>query len=199
MIIVKKLILASASPRRKEILEQIGLTFETEPSNASEDMTADLPPHLLAQNVSAEKARTVASRHRDALIIAADTFIVLDGRIMGKAHTAEEARKMLSRLSGRMHTVITGLVLLDAGTGRMVSDSVETKVHMKKMSPDEIEAYVRSGEPIGKAGAYAIQGLGAVLIEGIEGDYSNVVGLPLRALAEGLRKFGVEVLKSDSR
>lgn len=197
MTTVKKLILASASPRRKDLLEQIGLTFEIEPSRIEERICADLPPHTVAESLAEQKARAVASRHRDALIIAADTFIVLDGDILGKAHTAQEAREMLARLSGRTHAVITGLVLLDTASGAMASDAVETKVRMKKMSAEGIELYVRSGEPIGKAGAYAIQGLGAVLIEGIEGDYSNVVGLPLGALAEGLRKFGIEVLAGN--
>ncbi len=194
---MKPLVLASASPRRKELLHQIGLQFEVEPSHVPEEMPSDLSPHLLARRISAEKARAVAANRKDALIIAADTFIVVDGKILGKPHTSEEAYRMLSLLNGRTHSVITGFTLLDAASGKMASDSVETKVRMKNADRGELEAYVRSGEPLGKAGAYAIQGLGAVLIEGIEGDYSNVVGLPLRALAEALRQFGIEVLPTE--
>ncbi|MBM3133501.1 MAG: septum formation inhibitor Maf [Chloroflexi bacterium] len=191
---MKKIILASASPRRKELLEQIGLEFEVEPSNSRENMNSGLPPHEIARILSLEKARAVAERHPEAIVIAADTFIVFGKRIMGKAHTPSEAKEMLTRLNGKEHLVITGFTVLDKARGKTHTESVETKVRMKKMTAREIDAYVRSGEPIGKAGAYAIQELGSVMIEGIEGDYFNVVGLPLAPLAEGLKEFGVRVL-----
>jgi septum formation protein len=191
---MKRIILASASPRRKELLEQIGLRFEVEPSNYDEEITSASEPHEMARRLSLGKARAAARKHRKALIIAADTLVVFGDRILGKPRTNAEAREMLRALNGKAHSVITGFTILDTETGKMLSRSVETRVHMKKVTLKEIDSYVRSKEPLDKAGGYAIQGLGAVLVERIEGDYSNVVGLPLSALAEGLREFGVKVL-----
>ena len=136
----------------------------------------------------------MASGYPDAIIIAADTFGVIDGRIIGKPHSESEARAMLAALSDKSHTVITGFTVLDTLTCKAVSRSVETTVHMKRITKSEIEAYVKTGEPMDKAGAYAIQGLGALFVEKIEGDYFNVIGLPLYALAEVLKEFGVKVL-----
>lgn len=191
---MKKIILASASPRRKEILAKTGLRFSVDASNYEEDMGLPMAPHALARFLSAEKARAIARKHRNALVVAADTFIVFKGKLLGKPHTGDEALKMLRMLGGTAHSVITGFTILDTGSGRKVSDSVETKVYFKRMTLKEIEAYVRSGEPLDKAGAYAIQGLGAVIVKKIEGDYFNVMGLPLNALVESLKKFGVHVL-----
>jgi septum formation protein len=191
---MKRILLASASPRRKELLEQIGLQFEVEPSNYDEEITSASEPHETARRLSLGKARAAARKHPNALIIAADTFVVFGDRILGKPHTNAEAREMLRALNGQAHSVITGFTILDAETGKVLSGSVETTVHMRKLTLKEIDSYVRSKEPLGKAGGYAIQGLGAVLVERIEGDYFNVVGLPLSALAESLREFGVNVL-----
>jgi septum formation protein len=191
---MKRIVLASASPRRKELLEQIGLQFEIEPSNHDEELQDDLTPHEMAKALSLEKARAVASKNKNAIIIAADTFIVIDEKIVGKPHTDDQARDMLILLNGKSHLVITGYTILDTDDGKLVVRSVETTVHMRGLTPDEIEAYIATGEPIGKAGAYAIQGLGSVFIEGIEGDYSNVVGLPLSALAASLTEFGFHLL-----
>ena len=191
---MKKIILASASPRRKELLEQIGLEFEVDPSNCEEEMLSDMQPHELARSLSLQKASQVAGNHPNAIIIAADTFIVFGDKLMGKAHTEAEASQMLTALNGNSHSVITGFTILDTAKNNTVSSSVETKVHFRKMAPEEIESYITSGEPLGKAGAYAIQGLGSVIVKEIEGDYSNVVGLPLTALAEALRQFGVNIL-----
>jgi septum formation protein len=191
---VKEIVLASASPRRKELLEQIGLRFEVEPSDYQEDITPGSDPHETAKKLSLGKARAAARKHRNALIIAADTFVVFGDRVLGKPHTNAEAREMLRTLNGQAHSVITGFTILDTETGKVLSRSVETRVHMMKLTLKEIDSYVRSKEPLDKAGGYAIQGLGAVLVERIEGDYSNVVGLPLSALAESLKEFGVRVL-----
>ena len=191
---MKKIILASASPRRKELLEQIGLQFEVESSNCTEDMHSELAPHKLAESLSKEKAMAVAVHHRNAIILAADTFIVLGDKIMGKPHTPSHARQMLAELNGKAHSVITGFTVLDTDENKTLSRSIETRVNIRKLTSEEIEAYVKSSEPLGKAGAYAIQGLGAVIIEGIEGDYSNVVGLPLNALVESLKEFGINIL-----
>ena len=191
---MKKIILASASPRRKELLERIGLRFEVEPSNYEEDMNSGLEPHELTQKISLEKAEAVASKCKDAIVIAADTFFVFGGQILGKPHTEEDARKMLETISGNSHSVITGFSIIDTGKNKTLSKSVETKVYIRKLTMAEIDAYVKSKEPLDKAGAYAIQGLRAVIVERIEGDYFNVVGLPLSALVEALKEFGINIL-----
>jgi septum formation protein len=191
---MKIIILASTSPRRKELLEKIGLKFEVEPSNYVEDMHSGLSPDELARVISLGKAKAVACRHKNAIVIAADTFIVLKGKIMGKPGTEAEARKMLMRLRGKSHSVVTGFTILDTDNDKVLTKSVETVVHIKNLTSEEIEAYVKSGEPLDKAGAYAIQGLGSIIVERIEGDYFNVIGLPLGALAEGLKEFGIHVL-----
>ncbi|OGW74455.1 MAG: septum formation protein Maf, partial [Nitrospirae bacterium RIFOXYC2_FULL_44_7] len=188
---MKKIILASASPRRKEILALTGLRFRVEPSDYEEILDNAIKPHNLAKLLSLEKAMAVAGKYRDALIIAADTFIVFKRKFLGKPHTSQEARKMLSLLNGKFHSVITGYTILDTGTGKKITRSVETKVWFKNASAQELDAYVATREPIGKAGAYAIQGRGAVMVKKIEGDYLNVVGLPLFDLVESLRKFGI--------
>jgi septum formation protein len=191
---LKDIILASASPRRKALLEQIGLKFKVDTRIREDNEFAGQEPHQLARDISLKKAESAADRYPDAIIIAADTFGVIDGNIIGKPHSENEARKILSRLSGRAHTVITGFTVLDTATRKSVSQSVDTTVYMKPITEKEIEAYVKTGEPLDKAGAYAIQGLGAVLVERIEGDYSNVMGLPLFSLVKVLREFGVKVL-----
>ncbi|RPI33241.1 MAG: septum formation inhibitor Maf [Nitrospiraceae bacterium] len=190
----RKIILASASPRRREILGITGLKFSVDASEYEEDMELGLKPHQLARFLSAEKAKAIASKYPNALLIAADTFIVFKDKLLGKPHTDEEARRMLVLLNGRSHSVITGFTILDTKTKKKLSRSVETKVYFRKMTEQEIESYVRTGEPLDKAGAYAIQGIGAVIVKKIEGDYLNVVGLPLNSLIEALRKFGVAVL-----
>ena len=191
---MKRIVLASASPRRKELLEQIGLRFEVEPSDYEEDIAPGSEPHEMAKKLSLGKARAAALKHRKALIIAADTFVVFGDRILGKPRTNAEAREMLRALNGQAHSVISGFTILDTETGKVVSRSVETRVHMRKLTLREIDSYIRTEEPLDKAGGYAIQGRGAVLVESIEGDYFNVVGLPLRALADALREFGIKVL-----
>jgi len=191
---MKEVILASASPRRKELLEKIGLRFKVEPSNYEEDMHSELEPHEFARKISLEKAEAVAGKHRNAIVIAADTFIVFDGKILGKPHTENEARKMLEIINGTSHSVITGFSIIDTDKNKTLSKSVETRIYIRKLTLAEIDAYVKSKEPLDKAGAYAIQGLGALIVEKIEGDYFNVIGLPLSALAEALKEFGINIL-----
>lgn len=188
---VKTIVLASASPRRRELLAGTGLPFVVDASDYHEEAESGLSARALARRLSCRKAEAVAPRHRRVLIIAADTFIVFKGRIFGKPKSAAEAGRMLKALQGRKHSVITGFTIIDTGTGKKISRSVETKVYFRKMSAGEIREYVRSREPLDKAGAYAIQGLGAAFIRKIEGDYHNVVGLPLGALRTALRAFDV--------
>jgi len=189
---LKKLVLASGSPRRREILKEAGLEFTVARSGYEEDLSLQMSPHDLAMHLSAGKARDVAARHMDALVIAADTFIVLEGRILGKPGTADEAEQMLRAMSGKEHSVITGFTVLDSESKREVSRWVETRVRFREISDDEITSYVETGEPLDKAGAYGIQQRGAALVERVEGDYLNVVGLPLEELKKVLAGFGFE-------
>jgi septum formation protein len=191
---MKTIILASASPRRKEILEKTGLKFKVYESDYEENMDIGLKPHELAICHSTGKAKAVARKYNNALIISADTIVVLKNRIFGKPRSNKEAAEMLKSLSGRAHTVITGYTIMDAETGKKLSRTVESKVFFKRLNEDEIDAYIKSGEPIDKAGAYGVQGLGAVIVKGIEGDFFNVMGLPLNSVAESLKTFGIKVL-----
>jgi len=189
----KPVVLASSSPRRRELLEKTGLKFVVDAAGINEDHGRRMRPAGLAKIISLEKAKAVAGRHPGSVIIAADTFGMLGGRLLGKPRDAEEARDMLKRMGGRRHRVVTGFTILDTETGKTVSKAVETRVYFRKLGKEEIAAYVRTGEPLDKAGAYAIQGLGAQLVEKIEGDYYNVIGLPLSALARELNKFSVNL------
>ena len=191
---LKSLVLASASPRRKEILERTGLLFTIDAGDLEETIVAGMSPHVLAKGLSRRKAEAVAARRRNALIIAADTLVVFRGKIFGKPHTASEAKRMLGILSGKRHSVITGFTIFDTDTGKSLTRSVETTVYFRRMSRQEIEGYVATGEPLDKAGGYAIQGMGGVFIRMIEGDYYNVMGLPLGEVVAGLKKFGIAVV-----
>jgi septum formation protein len=191
--VTKDIILASSSPRRRELLGNIGLVFTVDMSEICESQPAGLKPAELARTLSLHKAQAAASRHANSIIIAADTIGVLGGKILGKPSDASHARRMLTEMSGRCHRVVTGFTVIDSDTGRTVSQTVETKVYFRKLSRVEIAGYVETGEPLDKAGAYAIQGTGALLVERIEGDYNNVIGLPLCALASVLRRFGVKL------
>jgi septum formation protein len=190
----RTIVLASTSPRRKELLEKIGLKFQVDSSGFPENLGRDLPPEGLVKFNSIGKASSLAANYPDAIIIAADTIGVIDDCVIGKPHTSEEAVKMLQRLSGKTHRVITGLTVLDTGSKKMLTRTVETRVHIKDLDPSEIQRYVQTGEPLDKAGAYAIQGLGALIVEKIIGDYYNVVGLPLNTLSECLKELGVNLL-----
>lgn len=175
------------------MLEKIGLKFDVEPGDCEEIVDKDLEPHEMVRKLSREKAAAVARKHRSSVVIAADTVVLIDGKILGKPQSPTEAKKMLRDLSGKSHVVITGFTIIDTSQRRILSKAVETKVYIRELNPEEIDAYVKSGEPLDKAGAYGIQGLGSVIVEKIEGDYFNVVGLPLSALAESLKEFGVDV------
>ena len=160
----------------------------------AERESANLNPLELVEASSRQKAQEVASGLRGAIVIGADTVIAVDDAVIGKPRDREEARRILRLISGREHRVITGFTVIDTDSGKTFYQAVTTRVFMKRMTPGEIEAYVDTGEGLDKAGAYAIQGRGAVLVERIEGDYANVVGLPLCAVAGALERFGIEVL-----
>ena len=172
----------------------IGMDFIVDAGEYEEDMNVRLSPPDLAKFLSRKKAEDVAGRYKNAIIIAADTFIVFKRNVMGKPRDEEEAKTMLGKLSGKTHSVITGFTVIDTETGKRLSRAVETRVSFKRLSAKEIDAYVRSKEPLDKAGAYAIQGLGSVIVRKVEGDYFNVIGLPLSALVECLKRFGIPVL-----
>ena len=191
---MRKLVLASGSPRREQLLRQLGLDFTVDPSGYPEEAGPGLAPHDLARLLSIEKANAAAPRHPDAVVLAADTLGVFEDRIIGKPGDAKEAREILAMLCGRWHSVITGFTVMDTESLKCVTESVETLVYLKNLTAAEIGAYVKTGEPLDKAGAYAIQGLGAALVERIEGDYFNVVGLPLFALCRALEEFDIKIL-----
>ena len=193
------IILASQSPRRRELLEQIGLTdFVVRPAQGKEQADPAMPPDRLVEQLSLQKAREVAAcTGPDDLIIAADTVVAIDGQVLGKPQDPDDARRMLSLLSGRTHTVYTGVTV--SRSGRFLTEHEATQVRFRGLSPKEISAYVASGEPMDKAGAYGIQGLGALLVEGIQGDYCNVVGLPLCRLGRMLSRFGLDLLTINTQ
>jgi len=186
-----KIILASNSPRRKELLTRIGLSFTVAPADVDESVLPGESPEAYAVRVALDKARIAAERAGEGIVIAADTIVVAGDAILGKPSGPADARRMLSVLSGRGHEVITGLAVVDAATGRFTVRTSATQVWFRELSDREIESYVATGEPLDKAGAYGIQERGALLVERIEGCYSNVVGLPLSLLGEMLREFGV--------
>lgn len=189
-----RLILASASPRRQKLLKQIGLDFEIIPSSIDETIQPGVAPDVAAVKLAENKAIDVARRLKDGIVIAADTVVALDDSILGKPKDEEEARKMLERLSGRWHRVFTGIAVIDSSSSKKVTDYEESRVKFKNLSSVEIENYIRTGEPMDKAGAYGIQGKGALLVEKIEGCYYNIVGLPLFRLSLVLSHFGVKIL-----
>ena len=192
------LILASASPRRRKLLRTLCPDFRIVPS----DLEEALIPGSLREAVAAlalDKARAVAARTGDGVVLGADTIVVIDGQALGKPTGPDDARAMLRRLRGREHEVITGVAVVNAGTGRSEVTSVVSRVRMLDYDEAAIEAYVATGEPLDKAGAYAIQGRGGALVAGYEGSFSNVVGLPLEETARLLASFGVPVSAPPAR
>ena len=181
------LILASGSPRRKEILTTMGLPFTVDVSEVDETFVGD--PQDAVQELSCRKAKAVAARHDDALILAADTLVCTDEAVLGKPGTPERAVEMLEELSGKWHSVYTGMTLLHPRSGRMIQRVCGTRVHFVEMTQAQIHAYVDSKEPIDKAGAYGIQGLGGMFVDRIEGCYFNVVGLPMSDVREMLEEM----------
>ena len=194
---MKKIILGSGSPRRKQLLQQIGLDFVSLPANIQEDLSALASPQELAQAIAFQKAQDVSKSLEQGIVIAADTVVVFEGTVMGKPVNRDEAYLMLSRLNGNCHEVITGLCVLDVRDNIPDLAAELTRVFFRPLSPEEINNYLNSGEWGDKAGAYAIQGLGALLVDHIEGCYFNVVGLPLNRLNMMLRKQGVDLLGAN--
>jgi septum formation protein len=184
-----QLILASASPRRAEILRALGHAFETVPSEVPEDALDGEPPAEYVVRVARAKAAEVAARRASGLVVGADTVVVVDGRSIGKPVDDEDAKSMLRALSGRWHAVMTGIAVRDAATGHEQVGHEKTLVRFRELAEGEIERYVASGEPEDKAGAYAIQGRAMLFVDEIAGSYHNVVGLPPTLLARLLKRF----------
>ena len=193
-LLSKPIILASSSPRRRELLTQIGVVFTTDPADVDERVLAGEAPEGYALRVARDKARAVAERSGDSIVIAADTIVVLGNDILGKPVDAVDAFRMLTLLSGRMHMVITGIVVKDLTSLKTTARTVITRVWFRTLPPQEIGAYVATDEPLDKAGAYGIQGKGALLIDRIDGCYFNVVGLPLSVLGDMLREHAITLL-----
>lgn len=183
-----RLVLASASPRRRALLEAAGVRFEVRPADVDETWTPGEPPVRYARRVATEKAAAVQAG-TDAAVLAADTVVALGGTVFGKPADAEEARRILGALSGREHRVHTAVALLSGG--RVRARVVTTRVRFRELSRDDVEGYIATGEPFDKAGAYGIQGHGGALVDRVAGSYTNVIGLPLRETLELLTSAGV--------
>lgn len=189
-----RLILASGSPRRRELLAQIGLVPDAiDPADIDESPLTDELPSPLAQRLSREKVGIVAARHAGAIVLAADTVVGLGRRILPKADDVDTARRCLNLLQGRRHRVYTGIALVGAD-GKLWSRVVESQVIFRTLSRDEIDHYLATGDWKGKAGGYAIQGLASLFVRQLSGSYSNVVGLPLTEVAGVLRAAGIDAL-----
>ena len=192
----RRLILASKSPRRNELLRQLGFDFEVIPSRVAENFVQTESPEEHVIRLAEAKARDVARKNPDRWVIAADTIVYINGSVLGKPKDREEAVQMLRHLSGQEHWVLTGFFVCHLEKTKSDKEAVQTAVKVKGLTPDEIEWYVQTGEPFDKAGGYAIQGMGAFMIESIRGSYTNVVGLPLCELIQMLNRLGAITIEA---
>lgn len=199
----KSIILASSSPRRAQLLASVGIQASVIPSDADERVDPQWQPGDIVVQLALRKAGAVAEQQRNAgqaaVVIGADTIVVLDGEVLGKPDDAAHATEMLAKLQGRTHEVYTGVCVIDALSGEVVSDDVRSVVTFNPMSEREILAYVNTGEPLDKAGSYGVQGIGALFVARIEGDFFSVMGLPLHVLYPMLLRFGISPFVSDGQ
>lgn len=191
---MKKIILASASPRRKKLLEKAGLKFEVAESGIEEKLKEKLTADELTKRLSLEKAKTVAPKFKNSLIIAADSVVVINGKILGKPKDEKDAVGILERLNGKKHYSVTSFTIYDTGTKKSITKSVRTVIYFNKVSKQDIIDYVFSKNTLDKAGAYGIQELPKKFIKKITGDFDNVVGLPTQSVLKELKKLAPEVL-----
>lgn len=182
------IILASASPRRKEILENVNVKFTVVASNIDEVILDNEPPKELVMRLAFEKCMDVAKKNEDALVIGADTIVVMDNQILGKPKNEEDAYNMIELLSNKKHQVITGISLINLSLDKKVIDYVVSEVTFKDLSKETIRDYINTKESLDKAGAYGIQGYGSLLVESISGDYFNIVGLPISRISDLLKE-----------
>jgi septum formation protein len=194
-----KIILASGSPRRRELLGSIGVDFDVIPSDVPEVRAAGESPEEYVARLSREKAAAVARQHPDRWIVAADTTVYLGDELLEKPADVDDARRMLAAIAGRTHVVYTAVTVMNAARAYGDTRLAETEVRIAPMSEREIDWYARSGEGLDKAGAYAAQGIGAMFIDSIHGSYTNVVGLPLALLVRMLERAGIDPLAPDAR
>jgi septum formation protein len=192
-----KLILASKSPRRSNLLKQAGLTFSIIPSDFDESSVTLSDPESYVRIVAKSKTVDISKKHPDSWVLGADTIVLIDDCILGKPRSKDEARSMLKQLSGKTHQVITGYCLCCQTKNYFISETARTDVRFKTLRNEEIEWYIQTGEPFDKAGAYAIQGMGAFLVKSINGSYTNVVGLPVCEVIEFLIKEGIMELNLE--
>ncbi len=185
-----RFILASASPRRIELLRLLGMRFEIMPSHVDEAFMQGETPRGHVLRLSEEKAEKAAILHPEAWVFGADTIVIINGEVLGKPRTPDEAREMLGKLSGRVHTVFTGFTLIRKSADVLIRDAVESSVRFREIPEDEMTWYIRSEEPYDKAGGYAVQGMGAFFIKEIHGSYTNVMGLPLCEVVDVLKSIG---------
>jgi septum formation protein len=188
MVDLPMVLLASASPRRAEILRTVGWPFDARPLGIDETRKDQEDAVTYVERLARAKGEAVMLKFPEAIIVAADTIVLIQGEILGKPDDPDDARRMLARLSGRWHQVLTGVAVIDGPTSKVAVAHQFTEVKFALMTDEEIDWYVQSGEPMDKAGGYAIQGSGSRFIEGIRGDYFNVVGLPVRLLYEIVRQ-----------
>jgi septum formation protein len=189
----KQLILASSSPRRRELLSGLKLEFVVHPSDDNEDVPSGTLPIEMVEMLSLRKARSIMHKFETGIIIGSDTIVVLNDEVLGKPKDNAEAHSMLTKLQGNVHSVFTGVAIVDVDSGEYKVSHNRTHVKIKSLTDEKINRYIATGEPADKAGAYAIQGFGATIVERIEGDYFTVVGLPVGLLAEMLESFGVHI------
>lgn len=196
----KKIILASGSVSRIKLLKAAGIEFSVEKSSYEEDMGIDLPANELCQKLALGKAMDIAKKHKreNAVIIGADSFGIIDGKFIGKPSGADEAKQVLRLISGRKHELITGFAIVDCTKGKFTTGFDTAEVWIKNLSEKEIEKYVKTGEPLGKAPSYTIEGIGSVFVEKINGNCSTVIGLPIQKLYERLIDFDVNLLDYHS-
>ena len=189
---MRKVILASASPRRRELLATLGVPFDVEVSGYEEDMTLHKSPREMVKNFALEKAKAVAVRHSDVVVIGADTVVAYGKHILGKPHTPARIKEMMHLLSEKMHRVWTAYAIVDTRTSKSITRVTEAKIFFKKLSSREINEYASRAESLDCAGGYAIQGAARAFVKRIDGDYNAIVGLPLASLSEDLVKCGVQ-------
>jgi len=198
---VRTLILASSSPRRQELIRTLGQPVIVLVNGVDESVPQDWEPSRIVEELALRKADAVyvpllTSKEQDGIVVGSDTIVVRSGEVLGKPTDPEDAKRMLSLLQGSSHEVYSGVACLDLSTGNKVVRHRMTRVAMKPLTPEQIAGYVSTGEPMDKAGAYGIQGLGSTIVDSIEGDYFTVVGLPLSLLSEMLQELGLDILSS---
>lgn len=194
---MKNLILASSSPRRAELLKQIGLNYQIMVCDVDETLLPGMSPPELVEFLAERKAAAVARNLHEGIVLGADTVVVWQGQVLGKPLNEEDAFSMLVKLQGSTHDVYTGVALIDVHSGKIMVGHEKTRVFFRNIEEDEIRRYVASGEPLDKAGAYGVQGLAAIYINKLEGCYTNVVGLPLARLSVMLKAIGYNVLNDN--